>query len=510
MKLSMWMLSDELSEFGAKSAIQDGKCEISSVRVFSFEETLSRDYAYIGNSNDFFDDSSNQVLLVHGHDIILIEHTDVAEVLNRIIQIFDKYRDWDERLRKTYLDPNPFQAVLDIAHEMFRCPMLFGHKSLRIYAITAQYTDEQVYDGWSEVKDLNTIPLSLLKRARSLDMTLYPDDLDPAAISTAGDDTKHFDYQIRTNCYFGGEIWGHMYLYYNKSVISPTVMQLARYTADVYGDLLNMSFNKNLERYEKYPFLVYLLDGKDIPESAIHNLYYQLNWDEQSNLVLYKITTPPNVPDISRLDWIYDKIVSKAVNEIVFTYNNSIVVISRQVESKSNTLLAYIQSLISFGDFHCGVSFTFSGLANIAAHYFQAGRAIDIRLERDARVHYFKDCAFDGLVQAVKSNVSWRSFVTPALFKLIEIDAAQGTEYYKTLYCLLINKGHSSNASIALYIHRNTLKYRLDKITQVFDMNIFDENIASYLRFCYALMMDDFPVVMPVRRAEDNGSEVDN
>ena len=54
MKLSMWMLYDELEACGATSAIQDGYREITSVRVFSFEESLSNSYVYIGSAHDFF------------------------------------------------------------------------------------------------------------------------------------------------------------------------------------------------------------------------------------------------------------------------------------------------------------------------------------------------------------------------------------------------------------------------------------------------------------------------
>jgi sugar diacid utilization regulator len=275
-------------------------------------------------------------------------------------------------------------------------------------------------------------------------------------------------------------------------------MQLVRYAADIFGDLLNLSLNKNLEKYEKYSFLVDLLDEKDVPEAAIRNLYFQLDWEEASSLVLYKVSTPPSVYDGALFDWIYDSIAAKAVNEIVFKYNQAIVVITRKNEGKANTVISHLQALFSYANYHCGISYEFTGLNNIASHYFQAGRAIELTRNRGSKFHYFRDCAFDGLVCAVKAGINWRDYVTPSLLSLIDTDASQGTEYYRTLYCLLVNKGHSSNAAAALFIHRNTLKYRLDKITQILDMDVFDENVSSYLRFCYALLREDYPVVMPL------------
>ena len=195
------------------------------------------------------------MLLVHGHDIIFVNKMDISEVLNRVIRIFDKYREWDERLRMACLDTNAFQAILDVAHEVFQCPMFFGHKNLRIFAITRQYPESEVYEGWDEVKALNTMPLSLINKTKvPFNMSKYPDTLDPVAMSTAGD-SKFFDYQIRANCYFSGGIWGHLYLYYKKPVVSPTVMQLARYVADIYGEILNKSLGKNAEKYMNIRFL---------------------------------------------------------------------------------------------------------------------------------------------------------------------------------------------------------------------------------------------------------------
>ena len=56
-----------------------------------------------------------------------------------------------------------------------------------------------------------------------------------------------------------------------------------------------------------------------------------------------------------------------------------------------------------------------------------------------------------------------------------------------------MNNYHAAETAKTLFIHRNTLKYRVDKITQLMDVDIYDGDISAYLRFCYALMLEDFP-----------------
>jgi hypothetical protein len=495
MKFSMWMLLDELAEFNPKSAIRDGAQTIDGARLYSSEKTVQDNYVRIGNSHDFNKDNSNHVLLAHGRDTITIENAAVAEILNAVIHTFEKYRDWDEKLRHARHEANPFQATLDIAHELFGCPMFFGQKNLRIYAITRQYTKERVYEEWDEVKASNTMPTRLLERLKCYDIpSRYPDAVDPAVIPARGDDAEKFCFTIRTNCYFNGQLWGHLYLYYNKPSVSQTVLQLTRYVADLYTALLNQSQNKDAGKYAQYTYIVDLLTGKPVPDDAIDNLYWTLNWAKSDTLTVYRIDTATTVYGTMLLEWICDSIIARSPNDIVFPYKNSVVIISRRTKTQPKILLSDIIQLITTGDCHCGVSFSFEDLNNIAAHYEQAGYAIDFAADPVKRVHFFSDCMFSGLSKALWARVSWRDWVLPSLLDLANTDASQGTAYYKTLYCFLIHKGHLGNTSKELFIHRNTLTNRLDKIVQLLGADIYEESVSAYLRFCYAVMADAYPV----------------
>jgi len=497
----MWILFDELKEHGARASIQDGLREITSVRLFSFDEPLSIEYIYITHASDFYDSERDQILLMHGRDTIFVDGLDLIQALNHVLLIFDKYNDWDSRLRKACLETNHFQAILDIAHDMFLCPMFFGHKNLRIYAITRQYPEDEVYVGWDEVKDLNTMPASLIKKKIYPNMKKYPETIDPVAIPTSAFERKCFNYQIRANCYLNGNVWGHFYLYYKEPSVSCGVMQLARHVADIYGEILEKTHNKNMERYTMHSFLMDMLDGKEIPDVALLNHYWQKGWDESSELMLFRFTPMSMSNDELLFDWMCNNIAEKAANSIVFPYKNSILIIIRECES--SVILPHIESLLSISSYHCGASFPFTGLENIAYYYFQAGYAIECSANPENRLHYFKDYAFAGYAQFIKTHTKWRNFIVPSLFKLIETDRQQDSEYYKTLYCLIVNQGRFNKTSAQLYIHRNTLKYRIEKITQILEMDIFEESVCAYLRFCFALMMEDFPVLLPSPPAQD-------
>ena len=135
--------------------------------------------------------------------------------------------------------------------------MLFGCKNLQIYAITMQYPETQVYEGWDEVKTIKTMPLWLIEYLSTLyQVDQYPVEVDPTVIPTWP--SMKFCHQIWVNCYLDGAIWGHFLIYYKEKSITPAILQLARHVADTYGVLLN-------ERHEKstmHSWLSDLLDGK--------------------------------------------------------------------------------------------------------------------------------------------------------------------------------------------------------------------------------------------------------
>lgn len=497
MNLSMWMLLDELAAYSPKGTITDGSLTIEGFRLFCDEDTLSSKYVYIGYARDFFSDAEGNACLVHRRDVIFIENTDIASVVNMVISTFDKYRNWDERLQSARHDAEPYQRVLDIAHEMFRCPMFFGNKNLHIYAITQQYTKDEVYEEWDDVKALKTMPFSFLERWKTISFPMgYRDDVDPQVFPVWPG--MKFEYQIRSNCYFDGKIWGHFYIYYRKKNISPTVLQLSKHVADIYSQMLKEKQDLSAEKYAMFSWLVDILDGNEVPRGTIQSFYWQMKWSEADNLTVYKVSPSSTDYDQMLLCWLCDSLSAMAADAAVFPYRHAIVVIVREHNNSPRIALDHIIRLISVNDCRCGVSFTFQGLQHIASYFRQAGHAIGYAPDMGKKIHYFKDCILSGLSCEIKTHLKWQDWVPPSLFKLIETDAAQGTEYYVTLYHLLVNKWHLGNAAKALYIHRNTLLYRLEKIENLMDVDIHDESVWAYLRICYNWMMEVYPVnVLP-------------
>lgn len=493
MKLSMWILLDELAEFKPKCGIQTGSVTIDGFRLFAYEENIQKDFVYIGFAHEFFGDDNDQIILVHQCDVIIIDHADLAEILNRIIFAFDKYRNWDDKLQNARHAPNPFQTILDTAHEILQCPMFFGNRNMHLYAITRQYSKDQLYEEWDDVKTYNTMPVRFLERLKSLNLPeKYTNEIDPAVMPAWPG--AQFEWHIRANCYVNKSIWGHFYIYWLRKDVSPAIPQLTRHVADIYGQLIQDTQGLNSDKYSIYSWLMEILDGHDVTIEAIRPIYWTLKWDEADTLILYKLSTSAVGYDNTLLHWLCDSFIEIAAFSIIFPYNESIIIIVRDIGRQPQMVRECIARHISVSDYHCGISLAFKGLNNIVSYYKQADYAIRYAPDLGGRIHSFKDSLLEGLASEMKSRLRWQDWILPSLFKLIESDATQGTEYYTTLYQLLVHKWHLGNTAKALYIHRNTLLYRLEKLEHLLDVDIHSEGVLVYLRFCYCIMMDDYPI----------------
>ena len=499
MKLSMWLINHYLKDvFPTIPVINSDpmlRC-IESVRLFTFDSLrdFSTEFVYIGKQSDFFRTEQDQTLLASGDDLIFVDCADITEVFNEVIKIFDHLRALDQALRAAALQSDPFQAILNVIHGELLCPMLFGQKDLHIFAITGQYPEEEVYPGWAEICRLRTIPLEFLNDTPVPDMSQYPETIPTVAIPVGHGENKKCAYQIRSNCYCKGEMWGHLYIYYPSKALDPGVLQLARFFADVYGELLDRIMGRTVSRYAAYTFLVDLIDGKAASAEALNTICWKQGWDKDQKLCLCRIRPTGSSDNSLFLDFACGLLSRKAKNEIVFPYRQNIVVIAPWTESYDEPeLLRYATASISRVSFRCGVSYPFVGLERIAVAYFQAEYA-DIRGKADeGRLFFFDSFAFAGLIEYVRDQIDWKPFISPSLYKLYEMDCRSGTEYYKTLFWLLVNDMHIADAARQLYVHRNTLKYRLNRITELIPDDLTDPNTIQYLHFCYALMLEDYP-----------------
>lgn len=139
-----------------------------------------------------------------------------------------------------------------------------------------------------------------------------------------------------------------------------------------------------------------------------------------------------------------------------------------------------------------GISNSFSSIENFVSHYEQAYAALQLGQKLDPNellCRYLNYQVFD-LFSEVKNPDILGRFCHPALAVLRQYDHNNNTHLYETL-CVFLDNGCSIKlTSESLYIHRNSLVYRLNRITEICQIDLEDINTIFLLRLSF--MIDSY------------------
>ena len=75
----------------------------------------------------------------------------------------------------------------------------------------------------------------------------------------------------------------------------------------------------------------------------------------------------------------------------------------------------------------------------------------------------------------------------PALRILNAYDQANRTELYRTLHCYLTNERNYDRTAEQMFIHRNTVKYRIERVAELTGVDLAEPEQRMLLLLSYAL-----------------------
>ncbi|MGL5693115.1 MAG: PucR family transcriptional regulator, partial [Peptostreptococcaceae bacterium] len=91
---------------------------------------------------------------------------------------------------------------------------------------------------------------------------------------------------------------------------------------------------------------------------------------------------------------------------------------------------------------------------------------------------FIEDYKFEHLLLQLSTNEMFQDFVIDKLNLLEEYDIMHQSEFLDTLKALIKCRGSRTEAALNLYLHRNTLAYRIKKIEQITGYSLSDyENL---------------------------------
>ncbi len=151
--------------------------------------------------------------------------------------------------------------------------------------------------------------------------------------------------------------------------------------------------------------------------------------------------------------------------------------------------LDYLNQIFDKESINISISNCFSEIKNLQSYFKQASFAMAIgsKLYPQQLIYSYIDYQAYSILSEFEQPQSLGKYCHPALTLLRQYDYDNHSELYETLSAYLDNGSSIKNTSESLFIHRNSLVYRLKRISDITQMNLEDTQTLFLLRLSYMI-----------------------
>lgn len=473
MKLSMFFIEDWMRGKICMSKIDKGECRIEHCMLSSSDDTTgAEDCLYIGRAavHSDFDDSKNTVICRNGSDYIVIISDDEIGIYQQIIDAFLFYNHWADMLKDAVIAHDTFQHIVEIANIAFRVDGItaFDWRGMSLGGIP---------------KDINApVSPSVFSKIQSGEVCRkIANNAIPAGFITLSEAS----FVLGMNVFFHDNSFVIIY-FWSMHKLGKLHLQLALYMRSILCNL-KPSNGEDSESSALYSEFVRILDGAKPDDTVLKDILVFKSWESYSNFSLYALSSHSDFT--LKIKSINYMLADRLPEAISFDYHGTpIVILPTELEHK---MRPEIDTIIKYMDYSCGASLPFSDWADLPAAYEQSIISRNIGGDEPGHLYLCADHVGDYLLSELKQNCTKLNIVSPDALLLKEYDIANNSELLKTLYVYLKNQSNMTASAEELFIHLNSMKYRVKRIETLIGTDLRDFKTRMSLLFSCAVLLDE-------------------
>lgn len=193
---------------------------------------------------------------------------------------------------------------------------------------------------------------------------------------------------------------------------------------------------------------------------------------------------------------ICNEIMKVSMDILAFIYKNQIIILFSNLNNntyylnKKKSPINEVINILKKFKIHIGISSQFKDLIKLNHYYQQALLTLKTGI-RTSQKEFFFDFEVQMPLQifnAAISNFPSDIFINPVITEIYFYDKENNTHYLQTLGTYLLCMMNSKKASEKLFIHINTVTYRIKRISELFSIDFNNQRLINIL-FCNFYMI---------------------
>jgi len=132
---------------------------------------------------------------------------------------------------------------------------------------------------------------------------------------------------------------------------------------------------------------------------------------------------------------------------------------------------------------YCGEGSAVLDVANVHISFDRAEYALRSAMQRKQTFLQFDKLGVERILYSVTDELLMQQMGSQTLQPLLDYDAGHHADLVETLFCYLKNNGSVKAVADEMFIHKNTIVYRMSKIKELLqaDLELGEERMAYYL-----------------------------
>ncbi|MBQ3292051.1 MAG: helix-turn-helix domain-containing protein [Mogibacterium sp.] len=418
---------------------------------------------------------------VAGGNIALVPENDFGYVFNSVFQmVADSHKDrFYDSLMRTLDGVRNVDALIDIASQAFGASLIFIDRDFRIQGYSTQIpvTDKL----WKRNIEQGYCDYEFIKAVKSLKSVQMSDSsMSAIEVSCTSSPFKKFSCKV-----FCRDIWvGYIIVIENNESYRPEHAEMLKTLSGVLGYAV-MKYEPNYlyMTSEYHSFLYNLIIGADI--SSLPEAYRNLSFPSEMQVFYCRATANKQAFPQER----------DLTNHLASVFPDCHVIGRRHSAAilGSHSMLSRVGLMLSAFPSEChvkvGTSLPFEDISELKSHYDEAHDAFELgeTIDPDLSIYTFEDYGLYVMLRTVESSENLSRYLHPALPKLAAYDLDNGSNLELTLHTYLKCACNTTETAESLFLHRNSVIYRLRRIEELCGIDLNDTDLRFRLRLSFAI-----------------------
>ena len=396
-----------------------------------------------------------------------------------IQHVFDFHCDWEDTIIAALKANRSLQEVVDLSYRIFKNPMVISDINFRVHGITRFYGTNDVDAEWRCLRETGCHSLKAAKSISELQKRRSIESANGAfALNVSMPNTRYA--RLCMELTSGGNSIGRVLVVEKNHQFNPGDYKLLEHLAHLISEYASSNKSQTLQ-YRYGNILATLIENGTVQKGDLDRLVEYAGWTCSSRLRAYVIVRDGDSSALSR-QYAMNLLQSALPDAVVFPYGDEIVAVADDEQSPINELKNKLRAKMKSDTMCVGASLCFEDISNINKYYHQARFALDSsrNLAPAKGVAEFYDYGVISFISTPLGDHSSRN-CHPDVRRLWEQSKERGAEDISTLRQYLLNDRNLVKAAQTLYIHRNTLIYRLKRIEEQFEYGFDDPYTRQYM-----------------------------